>query len=47
MENIILDGKLIDLNSFSTEQLNAVFNQLDTKELSIKQEIDTILARLA
>lgn len=47
MENIVLDGKLINLNLLPVEELNTILDKLDTEELTVKQEINSILAKLA
>ena len=46
MENIELNGKSVNLNSLSMEKLKSVFKELDTQELLMKQEINSILEEL-
>ena len=47
MENNGIDGKLINLNLLPVEELNTILDKLDTEELTVKQEINSILAKLA
>ena len=47
MENKInLNGKDIDLNKISTEELKQIFNNIYKDELKLKQELNDILESL-
>ena len=46
MENMIIDGKMVNLSSLPIEKLKKMLNQLDTQETKLKQEIDTMLEEL-
>ena len=47
MENIILDGEMLNLTSLTIEQLKEILDKIDTEELVVKQKIDNILEKLA
>lgn len=46
MEEINIEGKDVDLNSYSVEELKKLLNQTNSKELEVKKEIDYILNKL-
>lgn len=46
MENIVLDGKMVNLASLPIEKLKKTLKKIDEEEFKIKQEIDQILENL-
>ena len=46
MEEVNIEGKDVDLNSYSIIELKKLQNQINDKELEVKKEIDYILKKL-
>lgn len=47
LENIVLDGKDIDLNSLTLDDLKGILDRINAEEKVIKQEINDALKKLA
>ena len=46
MEEIIINGKTVNLKSISTDELNNLLVQINKDQKSVKMEIDNIINKL-
>ena len=46
MENITINGKVIDLSSYSIDELKELLDQSNKDELEIKKELSCLLDKL-
>ena len=46
LDNVVIDGKIINLNTASMENLKEILTTLNDNEKTIKQEIDRMLNQL-
>lgn len=47
LDSIVFDGKTVELKSLSIEKLTEMLEKINTDEIMIKQELDSILKRLS
>lgn len=47
LENIIFEGKMLDLSTLSINQLIEILETINHKQNIVKQEIDTILENVS
>ncbi len=46
MESIVLNGEDVNINSLSIDKLKKILMELDSEELKLKKELDSILEKL-
>lgn len=46
LENIIVDEKIIDINSTSIEEMKKILMKVNDEENAIRQELDTMLKKI-